>query len=182
MDKTEDIPATEISHPSLGNQTQLMAEKAIVFRFNGLWPRSTDFYQWIHSTWTNNSMVLFCSKGFFIVLFTFNEDYQKVLIEVPYFCGKAGLFLTPWFPDFNPSTVVITKLPIWIRLPNLPAHLCWHFSVFQGIRNTLGCFLAMDTFRGEAGIYTFERNCAEIDISKGLPDQIILKVGDFHWI
>ena len=70
--------------------------------------------------------------GFFIVLFDFSEDYQKALTEGPWFRGTAGLFLTPWFPDFDPSTAVITKLPIWVRLPNLSAHL-WHFAVFQGL-------------------------------------------------
>ena len=112
--------------------------------------------------------------------FDLNEDYQKALMGGPWFWGSTGLFLTPWFPDFDPSTAVITKLPIWVRLPNLPAHL-WHFVVFQGIGDTLGRFLATDTSRGEKGIYTFGRICAEIDISKGLPDQIILKVGDFYW-
>ena len=75
---------------------------------------------------------------------------------------------------------VITKLPIWARLPNLLAPL-WHFSVFQGIGNTLGRFLVTDPSRGESCIYTYDRICAEIDIRKGLPDQINLKVGDFHW-
>ena len=112
VDKTEDIATIEISHPSLDNQIQLNEEKAIISRFNGLWPRSTNLYQWIHSTWTNNTKVFFYSKGFFIILFAFNEDYQKVLTEGPWFWGKGGLFLTPWFPDFDPSMAVITKLPI----------------------------------------------------------------------
>jgi len=114
------------------------------------------------------------------VIFVDDDDYQKALTEGPWFWDSAGLFLTPWFPDFDPSTATITKLPIWVRLPNLPAHL-WHFAVFEGIGNKLGRHLATDTSRGEKGIYTFARICAEIDMSKGLPDQIILKIGDFHW-
>lgn len=45
----------------------------------------------------------------------------------------------------------------------------------------MGRYLATDTSRRENGIYTYGRLCAEIDISKGLPDQINLKFGDFHW-
>lgn len=101
-------------------------------------------------------------------MFAFEEDYQKSLTAGPWFWGSAGLFLTPWFPDFDPATTVITKLPIWVRLPNLPAHL-WHFVVFQGIGNALGRLLDTDISREEKGIYTFERICAEIDMSKGLP-------------
>jgi len=180
VDKLGETPSIEIMHPSLDEKIQKYAEDAIICRFNGLWPRTADLYQWIHSNWTNNCKVLLCSKGFFIVVFTFSEDYQKALTEGPWFWGSAGLFLTPWFPDFDPSSAIITKLPIWVRLPNLPVHL-WHFAVFQGIGNTLGRFLATDTSRGEKCIYTFARICAEIDMSKGLPDQINLKIGDFHW-
>ena len=112
VDKLEDVPSIEISHPKLENQLQIYTEYSIICRFNGLWPRTTNLYQWVHSTWTNNCKVIFCSKGFFIVLFTFSEDYQKALTSGPWFWGKAGLFLTPWFLDFDPSFAIITKLPI----------------------------------------------------------------------
>lgn len=75
---------------------------------------------------------------------------------------------------------MISKLPIWVRLPNLPAHF-WDFSVFLAIGNTLGRYLATDTSRRDNGLFTYGRMCAEIDISKGLPDQINLKFRDFHW-
>lgn len=109
------------------------------------------------------------------MVFDSNEDYQKALMGGPWFWGAAGLFFTPWFPDFDPSTTVITKLPIWVRLPNLPAHL-WHASIFIAIGDTLGRYLATDTSRKENGLYTYGRLCAEIDISKGLLDQINLKI------
>ena len=97
-----------------------------------------------------------------------------------WFWGSTGLFLTPWFRDFDPSTAVITKTPIWVRLPNLPVHL-WHVSVFLAIAETLGRYLFVDSSQNENGLYTYGRFCAEIDISRGLPDQINLKYGDFHW-
>jgi len=148
VNKLEETPSIEIMHPTVDEQTQKFAEHAIICRFNGLWPRIADLYQWIHSNWTNNCKVLLCSKGFFIAVFVLEEDYQRALTVGPWFWGSAGLFLTPWFPDFDPSTAIITKLPIWVRLPNLPAHL-WHFVVFQGIGNSLGRFLDTDISRGE---------------------------------
>ena len=53
--------------------------------------------------------------------------------------------------------------------------------MFQEIGNSLGRYLNIDTSRGEKSIFTFSRICAEIDIRKGLPEQIIVKMGDFHW-
>jgi len=180
VDKSEDIPSINLSHPGIDEHHQLFAESALVCRFNGLWPCTSDLYQWIHTYWTKKSQIYLCSKGFFIVVFDRNEDYQKALTGGPWFWGSAGLFLTPWFLDFDPSTAVITKIPIWVMLPNLPAHL-WHVSVFLAIAETLGSYLAVDSSRRENGLYTNGRICAEIDISRGLADHINLKYGDFHW-
>lgn len=180
VDKLEETPSIELTHPVLDRQHQIFAENAIICRFNGLWPRTADLYQWVHANWTSHCRVLLCSKGFFITVFADTEDYQRALTKGPWFWNTAGLFLTPWFPEFDPATAVITKLPIWVRLPNLPAHL-WNFVVFEAIGNSLGRYLSTDADRGLKGMYTFARICAEIDLSKGLPEQINLKIGDFHW-
>jgi hypothetical protein len=47
------------------------------------------------------------SKGFFIVQFSNLVDYQKVLEEGPWFCGRVGLFVIPLFPFFNTTTMSI---------------------------------------------------------------------------
>ena len=47
--------------------------------------------------------------------------------------------------------------------------------------DTLGRFLDVDYDRPLHGLYTYARMCVEVDISKGLPEQIILKVGDLVW-
>ena len=180
VEKMEEVPSVVISNPILEENIQFLSEYGLICRFNGLWLRTEDLYSWIHSSWTKQCKVFLCSRGFFIVVFADSKDYETALTGGPWFWGSAGLFLTPWFPDFDRATAVITKLPIWVRLPNLPAHL-WHCEVFEAIWNTLGHFLATEPSRGLKGLYTYGRICAEIDISKGLPDQIILKFGDFSW-
>lgn len=100
VEKMEETPAIEITHPSLDDQSQKFAEKSLICRFDGLWHRTADLYQWIHSNWTNNCKVFFYLKGFFIVVLAFNEDYHKALTGGPWFWGSTGLFLSPWFPDF----------------------------------------------------------------------------------
>lgn len=180
VDKLEEVPSVELSHPGLADNPQKFAERAIICRFNGLWPRSKDLYDWIYDNWTHHCKVSFCSKGYFIVLFDNPKHYEQALEEGPWFMGTTGLFLTPWFPDFDPASAVITKAPVWIRLPNLPAHL-WDFAVYKCIGNTLGSFLMGDYMREQQGVYTYARICVELDLSKGLPDQINLKINDFVW-
>lgn len=180
VDKAEEISFIELRHDELASQLQNFAERAIICRFNGLWPRSQDLYAWIHANWTHQCKIFFCSKGYFIVLFDNSKHYEKALEEGPWFMGTAGLFLTPWFPDFDPATAVITKTPIWIRLPNFPAHL-WSTRAFRVIGDSLGRFLHGDLWRESKGLYSYARLCAELDLSKGLPEQINLKINDFVW-
>lgn len=180
VDKIEEVPSVELIHEDLASHLQDFAERAIICRFNGLWSRSQDLYAWIHANWTHHCKIFFCSKGYFIVLFDNNNHYEKALAEGPWFMGTTGLFLTPWFPDFDPATAVITKTPVWIRIPNLPAEL-WSTRVFRAIGDTLGSFIRGDLWRESKGLYAYARICVELDLSKGLPEQIDLKINDFVW-
>ena len=49
VDKLEETPSIEIMHPTMDRQFQMFAEYGIICRFNGLWLRTKDLYQWIHS-------------------------------------------------------------------------------------------------------------------------------------
>lgn len=180
VDKLEDVPSVEISYPDLADDTQKFAETTIICRFNGLWPRSQELYDWIKENWTDRCRVYFCAKGYFIVLFDDLEHCYNALDEGPWFMGPAGLFLTPWFPDFDPASAVITKAPVWIRLPNLPVHL-WCTEVYRLIGNALGRFYTGDYQRERQGLYTYARFCVELDLSKGLPEYINLKIKDSVW-
>lgn len=102
-----------------------------------------------------------CSKGFFIVKFTSKEVRNTVI--------STG----PWFPDFDPNKMTVTKMPVWVRLYNLPLHF-WHEGVMEGIGNSIGKYVKTDLERIDERIYTFARICVEVDLSKGLPDNIRL--------
>lgn len=180
VDKLEEVPSVEISYPDLADDSQNFAERAIICRFNGIWPRSQDLHDWIKENWTDRCKVYFCAKGYFIVLFDDLEHCYNALDEGPWFMGSAGLFLTPWFPDFDPASAIITKAPVWIRLPNLPVHL-WRTEAYRQIGNALGRFLTGDYTRQRQGLYTYARVCVELDLSKGLPEHINLKIKDSVW-
>ena len=83
VDKSEDIPSISLSHSGVENRFQIFSESALICRFNGLWPRIADLYQWVHSSWTKKCKIFLCSKGFFLVVFDSNEDYQKALMGGP---------------------------------------------------------------------------------------------------
>lgn len=49
----------------------------------------------------------------------------------------------PWFQDFDPLTESFNKIPLWVRLSNLPLHL-WLDSVVEVVGMALGEFLLVD--------------------------------------
>ena len=77
--------------------------------------------------------------------------------------------------------MVVTKMPVWVRLPNLPLPF-WHHIVLEDISYLLGRFIKSDSDRKEQGLFTYVRICVEIDLNKGLPDRLQLKHESFNWI
>lgn len=157
-----------------------LQRKAVICRFNGFWPKTDALYQWIHTVWTKDCHIHLCSKGFFIVIFLVAEEREKIFNEKPWFWGSAGLFVTPWFPEFDANTMVVSRMPVWVRLHNLPLHF-WHFKTLAAIGNTLGRMLKIDTERHIKGIFTFARICVEVDLSQGLPESIYLNFNNSQW-
>jgi len=112
--------------------------------------------------------------------FASSEEHDYILQEGPCFCWTAWLSITPWFPYFDESKMVVSRLSLWVRLHNLPLHF-WHHKVLEGINNLLGRYIKLDTKRVEERIFTFAKICVEVDLSKGLLDHILLTHKNQYW-
>jgi len=181
VEKLDEIPSLEVKNPEVKKLFSTLQTHALICRFNGYWPRSYDLHNWIYTNWTIDCQILLCSKGFFVVQFEKQEECQKVITQGPWFWGRAGLFITPWFPEFDANSMVVTKMPVWVRLPNLPLPF-WHHMVLEDIGNLLGTFIKRDPDRNDQGLFTYARICVEIDLSKGLPDRMHLQYEKFKWL
>ena len=122
VDKSEEVPTLEITQPKVIWNILQFKEQTLIYRFIGFCPKTKYILPWIGSEWPEESQVLLSSKGFFLVIFPSQEDLLSVTRKGPWFWGFAGLFITPWFPKFDPLTMVVTKVPIWVQLLNLPIH------------------------------------------------------------
>ena len=107
---------------------------------------------------------ILCSKGFFVVQFESHEYYQNIFTRGPWFWGRAGLFITPWFPEFDANSMVVTKMSVWEILSNLPLPF-WHHLVLEDIGNLLGSFIKSDSERNEQGLFIYARICVELDLN-----------------
>jgi len=180
VEQKSQIPALTVSLPEVNELYSDFYTKAVICRFNGFWPKSDALHQWIFSTWTPNCQIHLCSKGYFIVRFGTVKDKEYAFNEGPWFWGNAGLFMIPWFPGFDATTMLVSKIPVWVRLHNLPLHF-WHHKVLEGIGNSLGKFLKIDANRLTRDLFTFARICVKVDLSQGLPDCIILIHNNVQW-
>ena len=136
--------ATSISvvDRSLEEATQF-EETALIYRFNGLWPRLADLHQWVLEVWKpivyDKISIYPSARGIFMVDFIMSEDRTTIQASGPRFWGKSGLFMKPWKPYFDPTSEQISSAPVSVRRPNLPLHL-WNSTSLEAIGNALGTF------------------------------------------
>lgn len=180
VEQRKQTPVLTIDLPEVNNFHADFSSLAVICRFNGFWPKTDALRQWIFSTWSTNFDIHLCSKGFFIVKFDTVKEKEHVLHEGPWFWGDAGLFMTPWFPGFDPSSMVVFKMPAWVRLHNLPLHF-WLPKVFEAMGNAIGKYIKQDVERIARCIHTFARICVEVDLNQGLPYSIILLHNNTQW-
>jgi hypothetical protein len=177
VEQCAEPPTAEVEDPHVYGFAYIYQAKALICRFNGLWPSAPALKEWVNKTWSEGHELFFCSKGFFIVNFSTEAECQRVLEQGPWFWGRSGLSMQRWFPDFNPLTMTAMTTPVWVRLPNLPLHF-YSSSFLPTLGNALGRFIKIDTDRIAKGFVTFARICVEIDLSQGLPDRILIDWGD----
>jgi hypothetical protein len=180
--KQAEIPSLELSPEEPCNLALLLAEKALIGKFTGLWPNPKTVEAWMDDRWKSliQGEVSLCAvgRGFFVFSFTKAKDRDLVFRSGPYFMGARGLFLAPWTLDFNPGDE-ITAVPVWVRLPHLPLHL-WGRISLKDIDNKLGRFL--DNMAPKEDQYTYARICVEVSLEEGLPEAIKLTLGEWSHI
>lgn len=164
VEQKPESPTLQVSMPEVTSLHSDLCKNAVICRFNGFWPKSDALHQWIFITWTSSCKIYLCPKGYFIVRFNTEQERDNIINQGPWFWGSAGLFLTPWFPNFDANKVKVSMMPVWVRLHGLPLHF-WHHKVLAAIGDSLGKFLKMDEDRAIRGIFTFARICVEVDLS-----------------
>ena len=82
--------------------------------------------------------------------------------------------------DFDPLTKSFKKVPIWVRILNLPMHL-WLDFVLESVGHAIGNFLFVDSDTSDILHLTCARILVEFDVSKGLLEHIYLAFSRGSW-
>ena len=59
-------------------------------------------------------------NNLFLIKFSDDSDYDKVLRGGPWFVGEHFLAIKPWEPYFKASKATFTSVAVWVRLSKLP--------------------------------------------------------------
>lgn len=92
---------------------------------------------------------------------------------------SRGLYLNKWTPNFDPEHDIPNAIPVWVRLPHLPLH-CWGDESIHAIGNAVGNYIARSEPRDN--MQACARICVEVDLGRGLPEAIKLKVDNWTHI
>jgi len=144
-----------------------------------LWPIKKALQMWIRYHWKPKGSIdlHLGSKGFFTVVFVNIEDKDRVFEGVPYFYVAAGLYMRPWIMNFVPERETFTSVLVWVRLYSLPLDY-WQTMSLTTIGNKLGQFVKASKATRRGKYTSFSRICVEMDLSRALPDEVILEVFD----
>lgn len=88
-------------------------------------------------TYTTKPEILYHVDGYFVIKFGKEEEKEKVLCAGPQYLMKRPIIMKPWSSDFNFKEEILTTVPLWIKLPNLPLN-CWNSMVLSKIGSSLG--------------------------------------------
>jgi len=157
-----------------------LAEKGLIGQFTGLWPSPKTVQRWVERNWADKTQgkisIRFCGRGYFTFHFETKEDKDLIFRNGPYFMDSRGLYLNKWTPDFDPELDIPSAVPVWVRLPHLPLH-CWGDDSVKAIGNAVGKYI--DRSEPKDNMQACARICVEVDLGRGLPEAIKLKVDDW---
>ncbi|KAK0580246.1 hypothetical protein LWI29_038531 [Acer saccharum] len=138
----------------------------------------------LQSIWKLNSQwrLISLGRGFFQILLNSEEDKAQVWGIGSLHLKPGILRLQPWTQNFNPNTQRTTNAQIWVRFYDLPWEF-WHPQILSDMARGVGIPLKFDRATLEGDYGHFARMLIDVDLSKPLPDSIMIEVfGDTVFI
>ncbi|XP_071739330.1 uncharacterized protein [Rutidosis leptorrhynchoides] len=110
------------------------------------------------------------------------EGMNEVIEKGPWIVNGKPLFVDKWNPDINIEKVEPNKLPLWVKLVNVPLK-AWNTKGLSTIASKLGNPLVMDSMTASmchngVGRVSYARVMIEVEAAKGYPDHIDIRYKD----
>jgi hypothetical protein len=129
----------------------------------------------ISSTWHCNATLTIHASGWLIYKFNNVDDKMAVLGGGPYLVYGRPLLLRPMPEFFDFSSAEMTRVPVWIKLPNLPLS-CWSPRSLSKIASVLGKPLQSDRLTSSLSRLSYARVLVEVNLMDDLPPSFQFKL------
>nr|XP_023915783.1 uncharacterized protein LOC112027336 [Quercus suber] len=84
-------------------------------------------------------------RDFFLIRFSCDDDFDKVLKGGPWFIGGHFLAIRPWEPYFKAAEAKLTSVAVWVKFPELPIEF-YDRSILKEIGSAIGLVLRIDAY------------------------------------
>lgn len=85
-----------------------------------------------------------------------------------------------WELDFEFDSDMFSQIPIWVKLPSLSVGY-WSAKALSKIAGAIGKPLYTDEYTAMAEKISYARILIEVNISKTLPDEIVIETSSGPW-
>ena len=106
-------------------------------------------------------------RDFFLIRFSYSEDFDFVLRGGPWFIGGHYLAIMPWGPYFKAFEAKLSSVAVWVRLPKLPIEF-YEALILKEIGSVIGPVLRIDSFTTSETRGGYVRLCVQINLDKPL--------------
>ncbi|KAL5186814.1 hypothetical protein HKD37_05G012584 [Glycine soja] len=110
-------------------------------------------------------------SGWLVFKFESEDDLNQVLSAGPYFIFQRPLLLKVMPTFFNFGNEELIKIPVWVKLRNLPLEL-WNPQALGKILSKIGSPIRSDHLTASKGSISFARALVEVDASLELIDEV----------
>ncbi|KAK6796709.1 hypothetical protein RDI58_004410 [Solanum bulbocastanum] len=124
---------------------------------------------------TNKPIILYHIDGYFVVRFANEEERDMVLCSGSHHLLRRPIIMKPWVSEFNFKKEILTTIPLWVKLSNLPLYH-WNSVVLSKIGSSLGKPLYANECTTQTSRISFDRILVKVDVTRPLAK--VIKIQD----
>lgn len=102
-------------------------------------------------------------QGHFLIKFSNSNDVNLILQSGPYSMGGRPVMVTQWSTEFDFQRDVLMKVPIWVKMHNLPLN-CWSLESLSRITSVVGVPICVDKCIAEQQRISYPRVLVEVNM------------------
>lgn len=164
--------------PAVAEVGRKMWENGLIGKFLGKTPAHGRVVAMVNGLWGKRSKVTVSIKDkMYIFHFLDKASMDWVLESGPWHVDKSYLVLRKWSVELAPEQLSMKKLPIWVRLRNIPLAF-YHREGISYIASGVGRPLYMDRATANGTRLDFAKVCIEIDAMTDIPEKLRLEIED----